>query len=63
MRDKERRSAVQEMNVGDSDFALRHGEFIGEVERVMTVDNEERTPAAREEDIFIRAATMSTSRW
>ena len=29
MRDEGRRSAVQVMNVGESDFALRHGEYIG----------------------------------
>ena len=42
MRDEERRSAVQVMNVGVKDFVLRQGEFIGEAEPVTTVGNGER---------------------
>ena len=42
MRDEGRRSAVQVMNVGNCDFVLRHGDFIGEAEQVTAV--EERAP-------------------
>ena len=42
MRDEGRRSAVQVMNVGEKDFVLRQGEFIGETAPVTTVDNGER---------------------
>ena len=42
MRDEGCRSAVQVMNVGEKDFVLRQGEFIGKAEPVTTVDNGER---------------------
>ena len=42
MRDEGCRSVVQVMNVGEKDFVLRQGEFIGEAEPVTTMDNGER---------------------
>ena len=51
MSGERRRSDVQVMNVGDSEFALCQGEFSGEAEHVMTVDNEERMAEAPEEEI------------
>ena len=59
MRDEGRRPAVQVMNVGERDFVLRHGEFIGEAEKVTTVDNEEAdsSPPDKEED-FSEEATV-----
>ena len=54
MRDEGRRSAVQAMNVGKKDFLLRQGEFIGEVEQVTTVENEEATSRPPEgEKVFL----------
>ena len=41
MRDKGHRSAVRVMNVGESDFVLRHRKFNGEAERVTTLENKE----------------------
>ena len=43
MRDEGCRSAVQVMNVGESDFFLRQGELVSEAEQVTTVDGEETT--------------------
>ena len=43
MRDEGRRSAVQVMNVGERNFVLRQGEYIGEAEQVATVDNAQAT--------------------
>ena len=65
MRGEGRQSVVQVMIVGDREFALCNGEFVGEAEHVVTVNNEERTPEApEEENLFWRTATtMSTSRW
>ena len=43
MRDKGHRSAVQVINVNETDFVLSHGVYIDEAEQVTTVNNEERT--------------------
>ena len=62
-RDEGRRSALQAMNVRDSDFVLRHGEVIGEAELVTTGDNEEGTPKApEEEEVFLEEAAVSAER-
>ena len=54
MRAEGSRSAVQATNISDSDFVLRHGEFIGEAEQVTMVDNEEKTlKASEEEKVFL----------
>ena len=51
MRDEGRRPSVQVMSVGERDFVLRHGEFIGEAEQITTMENEEAAwrPPDREE--------------
>ena len=63
MRDEGRHSAVQVMNIGEKDFVLCHGEFIGEAEQVITVENEEAAsrPPDREE-VFSEEATVPTGR-
>ena len=40
MQDEGRCSSVQVMNVGEKDFVLRRGEFIGEAEQITAVDDE-----------------------
>ena len=54
MRDEERRSAVQVMNVSKKDFVLGRREFIGEAEQVTAADNE---------GTAWRAGMLSISRW
>ena len=45
------------MNVSDSHSVLRHGEIIDEAQPVTTVDSEERTPKAPEEEaVFLRGS-------
>ena len=61
MRDEGRRSAVQVMNVCDSDFVLCQGDFIGKP--VTTMDNVERKPRALEgEEVLSKEATVSVER-
>ena len=63
MRDEGRRSAVQVMNVGEKDFVLRQGEFIGESEPVNTVDDGERIAKPPEgADVLSKEAEVSTER-
>ena len=50
MMDEGSRSAMQVMNVSHSHFVLHHGEVIGEDEPATTVNSEERTPKAAEEE-------------
>ena len=55
MRDEGSCSAVQVMNVGEKDFFLRHGEFIGEAEQVTTVESEEAASRSPEgEKVLLR---------
>ena len=63
MRDEGRRSAFQVMIVGEKDFVLQQGEFIGEAEPVTTVDNGERMAKPPEgADVLSEEAEVSTER-
>ena len=50
MRDEGGRSADHVMKVGESDFVLRQGDFVGEAEQVATVDGEETTTKQPEDE-------------
>ena len=63
MRGEGRRSAVQVMNVGESDFVLRQGEFVGEAEQVVTIDGEETaTKQPEDEETLSKEAAVSAIR-
>ena len=63
MRDEGRRSVVQVMNIGEKDFVLRQGEFIGEAEPVITVNNGERIAKPPEgAHVLSEEAEVSTER-
>ena len=63
MRDERRRLAVQVINVGESDFVLRQGEYVGEAEQVATIDGEETTTKQPEdEETFSKEAAVSAVR-
>ena len=63
MRDEGRRSAVQLINVGEKDFVLWQGEFIGEDEPVTMVDNGERIAKLPvKADVLSEEADVSTER-
>ena len=64
MRDEGRRSAVQMINVGESDFILRQGEYVGEAEQVATIDGEETTTKQPEdEETLSEEAAVSAVRF
>ena len=50
MRDEGRRSAVQVINVGESDLVLHQGEYVGEADQVATIDVEETTTKQPEDE-------------
>ena len=63
MRNEGRRSAVQMMNVGERNFVLRHGEYIGEAEQITTVDSDQTTSRPpKGEDVFSEEAAIPTGR-
>ena len=61
MRDEGRRWAVQVMKVGEKDFVLRRGEFIGEDEQVTSSDDEGAVLRLSEvEGVFSEEAAVPT---
>ena len=63
MRDEGRRSAVQVINVGESDFVLRQEEYVGEDEQIASIDGEETTTKQPEdEEAHSKKAAVSAVR-
>ena len=63
MRDEERRSTVQAMNVSEENFLLGRGEFIGEAEQITVADNEETAWRPSEgEDVVEEEAAVPPGR-
>ena len=63
MRDEEIRSAIQVINVSESDLVLRHAEYVGKAEQVATIDGEDTTKKQPEdEEAHSKKAAVSAVR-